>query len=161
MACGNCGCNRFTAKQICRVNVIVDDTNTFLDNQEPTMHESIYDAENPFGEYTCVNCYETYDSLPKYDMIKVYRVEMLLIMADNTWKIFTMDVPESVFDKLHEKYADVSNEEYDARELEVLKERTYKYLKKDTLVQDIYLYNVADEPQEVHISELDFPRRVL
>ena len=62
-SCANCGSKEFSANQIVRVNVVVDSQNNFLRNSSDTLENSVYDADNPFGPYSCINCGEEYDDL--------------------------------------------------------------------------------------------------
>lgn len=56
MRCPKCGGNRFIAHQLVRMDVIVDGNNYFQESVEG----GIYDAETPYGPYTCTKCgYET------------------------------------------------------------------------------------------------------
>lgn len=56
-----CGCTRFYAHQVCRADIIVDQDNNFMGDLNG--HISVYDAEEPYGPYTCEKCGAEYDSL--------------------------------------------------------------------------------------------------
>lgn len=62
-SCVNCGGKEFSASQVVRVNVVVDIDNHFLRNESENMVNSVYDADNPYGPYTCINCGEEYVNL--------------------------------------------------------------------------------------------------
>ena len=64
MAC-KCGGNKFTAHQRLYVDVVVDGDNYFVDNCASTLEQSVYEAENPYGPYTCLKCEQVYDELPQ------------------------------------------------------------------------------------------------
>lgn len=63
MKCKICGHDRFTAYQVCRLDIIVDGENRFLENNTKNAADSIYDAETPYGPYTCCKCGAEYDEL--------------------------------------------------------------------------------------------------
>ncbi|MSS38324.1 hypothetical protein [Clostridium porci] len=63
MKCKCCGKERFFARQVCRMDVIVDGSNQFIDNVGKNGDVSIYDAETPYGPYTCEACGAEYDDL--------------------------------------------------------------------------------------------------
>ena len=58
-----CGNDRFYAHQIIRADVIVDSDGAFLENATERLEESIYDAERPYGPFTCTKCGKEYDEL--------------------------------------------------------------------------------------------------
>lgn len=58
-----CGCDRFYAHQVCRMDVIVDADNDFIENPGGDAAEAIYDAGDPYGPYQCVECGAEYASL--------------------------------------------------------------------------------------------------
>lgn len=62
MKCKICGCDRFTAHQALRVNVIVDDNNTFIDNMPEGIEQNIYESSDPYGPFECLRCGTEYDS---------------------------------------------------------------------------------------------------
>lgn len=57
-----CGCDRFFAHQLLRVEIIVDENGCFDDDVGDTLEESIYDSET-YGPYTCVECGAEYELL--------------------------------------------------------------------------------------------------
>lgn len=57
-----CGCDRFFANQLLRVEVIVDQYGVFDNNAGDTLESSIYDSET-YGPYTCVKCGAEYEHL--------------------------------------------------------------------------------------------------
>ena len=57
MKCTNCGNNQFVGHQIVRMEVVVDENNNFLEQRE------IYDAETPYGPFTCTKCGREYDDI--------------------------------------------------------------------------------------------------
>ena len=58
-----CGNDHFYAHQIVRVDVIVDADGCFEDNATDRLESSIYDAEKPYGPFTCTSCGREYDEL--------------------------------------------------------------------------------------------------
>jgi hypothetical protein len=60
-----CGNDKFYAHQKCRVDIIVDEYNSFLDNlvSDKELGDSVYDSETPYGPYTCTECGKVYDEL--------------------------------------------------------------------------------------------------
>jgi len=69
MAC-ICGGNSFVARQICRHDIVVDDSNMFIEACGAAAEgQDIYDAEDPYGPYTCLKCEMVYDDLPHYKPI--------------------------------------------------------------------------------------------
>jgi len=64
MAC-ICGGNSFVARQVCRHDIVVNDSNRFI----VVLGQDIYDAEDPYGPYTCLKCEMVYDDLPHYKLL--------------------------------------------------------------------------------------------
>lgn len=63
-ACPECGCTEFYARRRCTLDIKVDGDNEFLDGVHPDdVGADIYDAEDPFGPYECVECGAEYDEL--------------------------------------------------------------------------------------------------
>lgn len=62
MTC-TCGCNRFIAHQLIRADVYVDERGEFDGNLPGGLEPNIYDAEKPYGPFTCVHCGKAYDEL--------------------------------------------------------------------------------------------------
>lgn len=58
-----CGNNRFIGHQIIRADVIVGVDGSFLENVTDRLEDSIYDAEKPYGPFTCMACGREYDEL--------------------------------------------------------------------------------------------------
>ena len=48
-----CGNDRFIGHQIIRADVIVGADGSFLKNVTDRLEDSIYDAEKPYGPFTC------------------------------------------------------------------------------------------------------------
>lgn len=65
--CPDCGKNEFSANQVCRVNVVVDNLNNFIRNQDNNMESSVYDADNPFGPYSCMDCGFSFDEIDELE----------------------------------------------------------------------------------------------
>lgn len=57
MKCEDCGSEEFTAHQKTRHDIIVDGRNNFKEDC------GIYDAETPYGPYTCTVCGKEYEDL--------------------------------------------------------------------------------------------------
>ena len=58
-----CGNDRFIGHQIIRADVIVGADGSFLENVTDRLEDSIYDAEKPYGPFTCTSCGREYDEL--------------------------------------------------------------------------------------------------
>ena len=58
-----CGNTRFYARQVCRLDVIVDGYCNFVNNISKPAEASIYDSGNPYGPFICTKCGEEYDEL--------------------------------------------------------------------------------------------------
>ena len=58
-----CGNDRFIGHQIIRADVIVSADGSFLENVTDRLEDSIYDAEKPYGPFTCTACGREYDEL--------------------------------------------------------------------------------------------------
>jgi DNA-directed RNA polymerase subunit RPC12/RpoP len=58
MSCPKCGNKVFEAHQLCRHNIVVDNSNNWQSNID------IYDSETPYGPYTCTECSAEYSELP-------------------------------------------------------------------------------------------------
>lgn len=63
MVCPNCGNDEFVANQTVHRYVIVDKSGSFLQ----TMNETLYDAEAPYGPYSCSACGFLLDRLEEPD----------------------------------------------------------------------------------------------
>ena len=57
-----CGCERFNAHQLARHDVVVDVNGIFQEDR------GIYDAEHPYGPFTCCQCNEVYEDLDELEM---------------------------------------------------------------------------------------------
>lgn len=60
MECPKCGSHEFHANQRVSMGVIVDGEGNWIRNVEG----GIYDADDPFGPFTCKGCKKSYDNLP-------------------------------------------------------------------------------------------------
>ena len=58
-----CGNNRFYAHQLIRLDVVVDENGAFDRNLYDNAEAAIYDAEKPYGPFTCTVCNREYDEL--------------------------------------------------------------------------------------------------
>lgn len=58
-----CGSTRFIGHQLIRADVVVDGNGEFLENCEPSLEAAIYDAEKPYGPFTCTVCRKEYEEL--------------------------------------------------------------------------------------------------
>lgn len=63
MVCKVCGGKEFSANQVCYHEIIVDADGEFVKNDERTFLNGIYDAEKPYGPFTCVACGKIYEEL--------------------------------------------------------------------------------------------------
>ena len=64
-SCPQCGCQSFYAHQVCRVDIVVDGHNTFLENiiSDKELGNSVYDSETPYGPYQCIECGKEFSEL--------------------------------------------------------------------------------------------------
>lgn len=63
MKCKKCGNDTFIAHQLCRMDIMVDESGEFLRNLAGGAEMNIYDAEHPYGPFTCSKCGAQYDEL--------------------------------------------------------------------------------------------------
>ena len=64
MNCKLCGNSKFYAHQILHMDIICDEQGEFLNNIHPNdPMTSCYEAEKPFGPFTCTRCGAIYDRL--------------------------------------------------------------------------------------------------
>lgn len=63
MKCKVCGNDKFYGHQVLRTDVICDEHGRFLQNLMDGMGPYIYDAETPYGPFTCTKCGTEYDEL--------------------------------------------------------------------------------------------------
>lgn len=63
MKCKKCGNDTFIAHQICRMDIMVDESGEFLRNLTGGAEMHIYDSEKPYGPFTCSKCGAEYDAL--------------------------------------------------------------------------------------------------
>lgn len=63
MVCKICGKNQFIGHQIIRADVLVSGKGEFEGNLPGGLEGHIYDAEKPYGPFTCVCCGAEYDEL--------------------------------------------------------------------------------------------------
>ena len=61
--CPICGCPEFLAHQIVRVDVVVNGDGDFIEN----VPGGVYDAEKPYGPFTCCSCGWTFSELSDLD----------------------------------------------------------------------------------------------
>lgn len=61
--CHKCDNGEFSAHQVCRVDIVVDRTNTFLANGGNGLEDSVYDSGTPYGPYVCTRCGKEYEEL--------------------------------------------------------------------------------------------------
>lgn len=93
MACPKCGSDRFMCYQVCRHDIVVNDRNDYVEGLTGDSDADIYDAETPYGPYTCMRCKTPYDTLPTIREIEITPVEMVRGFMDKTWDTVMMDVP--------------------------------------------------------------------
>lgn len=60
-----CGNDRFIGHQLIRSDVYVDADGAFEDNLPGGLDANIYDAEKPYGPFTCTCCGKEYEKLGK------------------------------------------------------------------------------------------------
>lgn len=65
MKCSVCDNEKFYAHQVCRVDIVVDGDNDFVENliSDKALGDSVYDSETPYGPYTCTECGEEFEEL--------------------------------------------------------------------------------------------------
>jgi len=62
MARCSCGHGEFYAHQLCRMDIVCDGGGNWIRNT-PSDDSSCYDAENPYGPFTCTKCRKEYEEL--------------------------------------------------------------------------------------------------
>lgn len=91
MAKCSCGCEEFYAHQIVRMDVIVDAEGNFIESVNKNVLSDIYDAETPYGPYTCRRCGKEYDELPsgpkKTRLIKANEAPAVRALEPARWLI--------------------------------------------------------------------------
>ena len=70
-----CGNTRFHAHQRVYMDILVDANNNFTDNETKDATSSIYDAETPYGPYTCTKCGRSYESLEELNECPDYLLQ--------------------------------------------------------------------------------------
>lgn len=64
-ACPKCGCDEFYAHQVAHMDIICDeDGNWRRPVHDGAAELDIYESDDPFGPFTCVDCGAEYDELP-------------------------------------------------------------------------------------------------
>lgn len=58
----SCGNPEFYAHQVCRMDIVCDGSGNWIKNT-PSDDSSCYDADNPFGPFTCTKCRKEYEEL--------------------------------------------------------------------------------------------------
>lgn len=67
MKCKHCGGEEFVAHQMCRMDVLVDGSGTFIANVHENPAIDIYDSERPYGPFQCTGCGAEYEELDGSD----------------------------------------------------------------------------------------------
>lgn len=78
--CKKCGCNKFHGHQLVRMDVICT-SQGFEENVHNDISQDIYDSEQPYGPFSCVDCgqeYEDLENLPDYDLLTKEDIEQAL-----------------------------------------------------------------------------------
>lgn len=87
MKCSVCGNNLFFAHQLVRMDILCDGDGTFVSNINENPAADIYDAENPYGPFTCSICGAEYDELKASSVLtqaeRDLALETLLIKLAN------------------------------------------------------------------------------
>lgn len=76
-ACLHCGHNKFSANQCVRVNIVVDSDGQFLSNREENMENAVYDSEDPYGSFSCLNCDIDYEDITETHKFQTNLRELL------------------------------------------------------------------------------------
>lgn len=84
MAC-KCGGNRFVAHQRVYVDVVVDGDNYFLENCGKDTDDAIYEAEDPYGPYTCLKCEKVDDDLPQHKFLFFPGLNKWVEVSEKEW----------------------------------------------------------------------------
>lgn len=136
MKCPYCGGETFAAHQKCYIDVIVDGDNMFLSNlQEGGADKSIYESEDPYGPYACLECGAEFDELderqfPLHGPVQTWREDNPVVFRDH--------LREMVKDALgEERYAELTDDQV-------------------SLILDI----VAAEPTPCKLDALDAYRKI-
>lgn len=60
-----CGNDKFIGHQIIRADVIVNENGDFDENLECGLEKAIYDAERPYGPFSCTKCRAEYEEITR------------------------------------------------------------------------------------------------
>ena len=71
--CPFCRGERFIGHQLIRADVVVGQNGDFKENLPGGLEAHIYDAERPYGPFTCIECNAEFDELPILERIKLPR----------------------------------------------------------------------------------------
>ena len=80
--CPFCGSKKFIGHQLIRADVYVGEDGNFEDNLPGGLESAVYDAEKPYGPFTCVKCSEEFDELPECKRVDVRRGSFLLVTEE-------------------------------------------------------------------------------
>ena len=84
--CPFCGSTRFIGHQIIRASVYVGGDGQFEDNLPGGLEPAIYDAEKPYGPFTCDRCGQEFDELPEDKRVRLPRGEFIIVSGDTVRK---------------------------------------------------------------------------
>jgi len=59
----DCGNDKFFAHQILRVDVVVNENGQWYEYAKENLEYCIYDAEQPYGPFTCTKCGKEYENI--------------------------------------------------------------------------------------------------
>ena len=71
--CHVCGCEEFIGHQLIRADVCVGSSGEFERNLKGGLEAHIYDAEKPYGPFTCMKCGAEFSELPENEMVELSR----------------------------------------------------------------------------------------
>lgn len=101
--CPNCGGQQFLGHQQVRMNVVCDPDGNFFRNIQAG--SGIYDAENPYGPFTCLRCKKEYATLPIVVEVETLLEDVVALLESTP----SEDVDDLVHDLVSQKASSVNN----------------------------------------------------
>lgn len=135
-ACKKCGCREFYGHQLVRMDVICTGEG-FERNIHEDISTDIYDAEKPYGPFSCVDCGEQYDEYKDIpDIALLYHEEIVKALFLHIIKISEYD--EDIVCIIDDNFFYISNDatgaDFSAISAdEYVKQYPYELIAKDIL----------------------------
>lgn len=127
-----CGCESFNAHQRLYVDIVVDRNANFLKNQNNSIESSIYEAEDPYGPFTCTRCGAEYDTDASGDIVQ-------------TEKGYLDDLSDNM------KFTVIDNDTLDKITVTIVKNgKDYSYTVTKELDETTMSGNISNSPQPMY-----------